>query len=259
MKMIKIYMERFGIPIEGKGKHWHKTILLIIFLLGVLCAMTIGVQIFIQRSIEKLAVTNDLNATWIGSLASYWGGIIGGIISGSLTVVGVAWTIKYYRNSDATKSRVEHMPFLIAEVKGYTDKKTDGNVTGGVNIYEINSYKIKSNDILEEKILYYRIKLRNIGQGFANTLVIYTGENFGGIAYNELIQVNNSGEFCFEIHASKNISEDNINFGVSYIDCMTNEYAQSYMMQWKSQNANDIKLENGYPNFIGQTHAIDKP
>lgn len=84
--------------------------------------MTIGVQNFIQRSIEKLAVTNDLNATWIGSLASYWGGII-----------------------------------------------------GGVNIYEINSKAI-NNDILEEKILYYRIRLRNIGQGFANTLDLYWKE-----------------------------------------------------------------------------------
>ncbi|NFO31939.1 hypothetical protein FDB41_13795 [Clostridium botulinum] len=89
-------------------------------------------------------------------------------------------------------------------------------------------------------------------------LWIYTGKNFGGIAYNELIQVNDSGEFCFEIHASKNMSGDEINFGVFYIDCMTNEYTQSYKIQWKSQKLNDIKLENGYPNFICQTHAIGK-
>ncbi len=257
MKMNKIYIQRFGIPIERKGKHWYKTILLIIFLLGSLCAVAIGVQTFMHDSIEKLSVTNDLNATWIGSLASYWGDIIGGIISGSLTVVGVAWTIKYYRDSDAIKSRVEHMPFLMVEVNGYTDKKTDSSVTDGVNIYEIKS-KATNNDILEEKILYYRIRLRNIGQGFANTLVIYTGKNLGGIAYNELIQVNDSGEFCFEIHASKNILGDDINFGVRYIDCMTNEYTQQYTIQWRSQNFKDIKLENGYPNFICQTHAIGK-
>lgn len=257
MKNNKIYSQRFGIPIERKGKHWCRMILLIIFLLGLLCALTIGVQNFIQRSIEKLAVTNDLNATWIGSLASYWGGIIGGIISGALTVVGVILTIKYYRDSDAIKSRIEHMPFLMVEVNGYTDKKTDDSIIGGVKIYEINSKSI-NNDILEEKKLYYRIRFRNIGQGFANTLVIYTGDNFGGIAYNELIQVNGNGEFCFEIHASKNMSGDEINFGVRYIDCMTNEYTQLYKIQWKSQNLNDIKLENGYPNFICQTHAIGR-
>lgn len=253
----KIDIERFGIPIERKDKRWHKKILLIIFLLIVFGAVTIGVQISIQHSIDKLSVTNNLNATWIGSLASYWGGIIGGVISGSLTVIGVAWTIKYYNGSDAIKRRVEHMPFLMVEMNGYTDKKTDGSVTGGVNIYEIKSKEI-NNGNSEEKTFYYRIRLRNIGQGFANTLVIYTGDNFGGLAYNELIQVNDSGEFCFKIHINKNILGDEINFGVSYIDCMTNEYTQLYKIQWKSQNFNDIKLENGYPSFICQTHIIGK-
>lgn len=255
MNKNKIYIQRFGINIEKKGKDLCKMLLLSIFLVGIFLALIIGVQIFIQSSIEKLAVTNDLNATWIGSLASYWGGIIGGIISGALTVTGVVWTIKYYRDSDAIKSRVEHMPFLMIEVKGYTDKKTDDRVTGGVNIYEINSEKINSNTS-QEKILYYRIRLTNIGQGFANTLVIYTGKSIGGIAYKELIQVNNSGEFCLKIHTIKDISKDEINFGICYIDCMTNEYIQSYAMQWKSHNLSDIKLENGYPNFICQTHAI---
>lgn len=89
--------------------------------------------------------------------------------------------------------------------------------------------------------------------------MIYTGKNLGGIAYNELIQVNDSGEFCFEIHASKNICGDEINFGVHYIDCMTNEYTQLYTIQWKSKNLSDTKVENGYPYFIGQTHDIGNP
>lgn len=257
MKKNKIHIQRFGIPIERKGKNWFKLILYIVFLFGVLCAVTIGVQNFIQRSIENLAVTNDLNATWLGSLASYWGGIIGGIISGSLTVIGVAWTIKYYRDSDLIKSRVERMPFLMAEVKGYTDEKSAGSVTCGVNIYEINSKAINA-DTSKGKTLYYRIRLRNIGQGFASTLVIYTGKNFGGMAYNTLIQVDDSGEFCFEIHARKNICGDEINFGVRYIDCMTNEYTQLYTIQWEGENLSDTKVENGYPNFICQTHAIGK-
>jgi len=255
MKKNNIYIQRFGISIGRKSKHWCKTIILIIILLGVLSAVAIGVQFSIQGSIEKLAVTNDLNATWIGSLASYWGGIIGGIISGSLTVIGVAWTIKYYRDSDAIKGRVEHMPFLMVEVKAYTEKKVDKSVTGEVRIYEINSEAVNKNT-LEDKIFYYRIRLCNIGQGFANTLVIYTGKTFGGMAYNKLIKVDDSREFCFEVHSNKNVLEDKINFGVSYIDCMTNEYTQFYTIQWKSQNLNDVKAENGYPNFICQTHAI---
>ncbi|SHH38518.1 hypothetical protein SAMN02745245_01216 [Anaerosphaera aminiphila DSM 21120] len=252
-----ISSQRFGIPFEKKEKRKCKIvfrILLVIFLLVFLCGVTILVQTFIQRSIKNLAVTNDLNATWISSLASYWGGIIGGLISGLLTVVGVILTIKYYRDSDATKNRVIHMPFLKMEVIGCTDEEIIAN---GVNLYEINSNTI-NNDVSNEKILYYRMKLWNIGQGFANTLVIYTGETFGGIAYNELIQVNDSGEFCFKIHAGNDICGGEISFGVSYIDCMTNEYIQSYTIYLEGKDFGNAKVENGYPVFIGQTHAIDK-
>lgn len=256
MRKDKIYIQRFGIPIEGKRNHWFKMALLVIFLIAILCAVTLGVQTLIQRFIENVTVTNDLNSTWIGSLASYWGSIIGGIISGSLTVVGVAWTIKYYRSADASKNRIEHMPFLYAEMKEYIDKKAANSALKKDNVYEAYS-KVLNRDS-EEKILFYKISLQNIGQGFANTLVIYTGTNFGGIAYNELIRVNDSRELCLKIHVSKDILDDEISFAVRYIDCMTNEYAQTYTLQWKSDNYSDIKLENGYPEFICQTHAIGK-
>ncbi len=256
-----VYEERFGIEKKRKKQRYVRWVLLIIVGLFIICGLTIGVQNIIRCSINSLAVTDNLNATWIGSLASYWGGVLGGIISGVLAVIGVAWTIKYYKNSDAAKTRIEHMPFLMAEVKGYSENKNIGSVTGDVELYKIDSKIINTSPINKDeqraqRIIYYRIALKNVGQGFASTTVIYTGENIGGQAFYELIQVDCTSELCFEIHLNKEIKGDKINFAVCYVDCMTNEYIQEYCVQWKGDHLNDVKIQQGYPLFLGQTHDI---
>lgn len=272
---MKIIMKRFGITI--KKKNWFFRILKIIVLICVLSyciyKVTFGVQNYIQSSINKLSVTDDLNATWIGSLASYWGGILGGIISGTLTIIGVAWTIKYYRDSDAVKSRLEYMPFLMLETDRFTKRKEDiikEDIIKDINIYEIYSselkFKIEKNkktitknkEKIKEKIFYCKINIKNIGNGFAKTLVINTGENIGGIAYDELIQVNDTNEFYLKIHLVTDVIYDEINFAIRYIDCMTNEYMQYYKIEWSCNKFDKIKINNGYPSFICQTHEIGK-
>jgi len=112
-----IRVDRFGIPIEFKSKQIISKIMLLAVLIILLVVTTVGILEMIKNSINGLTVTDDLNATWISSIASYWGGIIGGILSGTLTVIGVIVTIRYYRDSDAKKRRIEYMPFLVAEVK----------------------------------------------------------------------------------------------------------------------------------------------
>ncbi|HBG5343100.1 TPA: hypothetical protein KQG29_000432 [Clostridioides difficile] len=256
MSKNEMRIQRFGITEKKIKKGYFKTALLVLILIGVICVITLGVQTHIQNSIGKLSIQNDsnnLNATWIGSLASYWGGILGGIISGLLTFIGVAWTIKYYRNSDLIKSRLEHMPFLKIELKEYTRKKIDG-----IELYEIGIEKKERSNIFEVENFYYRMRVKNIGQGFANTLVIYTGDNAGGIAYKKLIQVDDSSEFCFKVNMIKDVPKYELNFAVSYIDCMTNEYVQRYRIECEGKNHNDIKIDTGYPMFVGQTHAIGK-
>ncbi|CZR81528.1 hypothetical protein [Clostridioides difficile] len=261
MSKNEMRIQRFGITEKKIRKGYCNTALLVLILIVVICVITLGVQTHIQNSIGELSIQNDsnnLNATWIGSLASYWGGILGGIISGLLTFIGVAWTIKYYRNSDLIKSRLERMPFLRIELKEYTGKKIDG-----IELYEIGIKKIEESHNSEVENFYYRMRVKNIGQGFANTLVIYTGENAGGIAYNKLIQVDDSSEFCFKVHMIKDVSKKDVpkyelNFAVRYIDCMTNEYVQRYKIKCEGKNHNDIKIDTGYPTFVGQTHAIGK-
>lgn len=251
--IVKTRIKRFGIEIFDKKrcikiKKGITRIVCTVIILFLMYKLVFGMQTFIHDSIEKLSVTNDLNSIWIGSLASYWGGIIGGIISGSFTFLGVAWTIKYYRDSDAEKGRLECMPFLIIE----TIKQT--SFVKESFRYKITSNKLNNNS--NKQILHFKVKLTNIGQGFANTLVVYTGENFGGRAYNELIQVNESSDLNLEIHTVKGIYEDEISFDIRYVDSRTNEYIQHYTIQLDSQNLNTSKINNGYPSFIGQTHRI---
>ncbi len=242
---ISIKEERFGIPIERKRKHIVSKVLLIVGLIALIAILSIGIQLLIKCSINSLSVTNDSNATWLSSIASYWGGIIGGVISGTLTVIGVVWTIKYYRNSDVSKSRIEHMPFLMAEVKRLVDEK-DANHS---RIYKIHKSKQTATKV---NASLYSIQLRNIGRGFASTLVVYTGENLGGIVFKELMQVNESKKIYLEINSDDISNGAVISFAIRYIDCMTNEYIQNYSLAFND----DLTIDNGYPTFICQTHTI---
>ena len=41
----------------------------------------------------------------------------------------------------------------------------------------------------KKKQLQVNVNIKNIGNGFANTLVVHTGANFGGLAFNNVIAV----------------------------------------------------------------------
>lgn len=251
MKKNKFKFQRFGIFEKKESNHWFFKIILILALFISIYLTTIFVQNYIKSSLESLEVTNDLNSTWIGSLASYWGGILGGGISGLVTFIGVAWTIRYYHNSDKIKSRLEFLPFLNIDVVSVNIIPTEANY------YKINSNSI-NDDTLNKKTLYFKIKIENIGRGFANVLVIHTHKNAGGMFYKKLIQVNSFNEFYFKVHTDSNSIEDELNFEIQYVDCMTNEYIQNYSVKWKNKNFNNLDIDIGYPNFMGQTHNIIK-
>ena len=106
---MKVEYKRFGLPYnpqkEKKTKNkliLHIVLFLIIFI-AVAVVLTLGVEALIRLSVVQLSVDNEMNATWIGSVASYWGGIIGGMISGILAVIGVFYTILYYKEADEQK------------------------------------------------------------------------------------------------------------------------------------------------------------
>ena len=192
--------------------------------------LAIVFEMLIRNYITDLAIADTFKATWIGSLASYWGGIIGGIFSGVFAFLGVFYTIKYYKESDEEKGKIAIQPFLLVTVG------TDKDAKKG---YEIDS---KANGKKR-----FNITIKNIGNGFANTLVLHTGFNIGGIAYNKVILVGES-DYLF-LMIEPNSLKKGVTFGIQYIDAMRNEYIQEYIIAEKNGH---IDIECGYPNYIEQ-------
>lgn len=113
-----IEISRFGKnQLKHKKKKWIKPVLrgIIIVLFALL---SVKCEEIIRCNISKLSVDNDANATWVGSLASYWGAIIDGIFSGIIAVFGVLYTIQFTREADRKKERQRIQPFPNIEIVG---------------------------------------------------------------------------------------------------------------------------------------------
>lgn len=250
---IFIIEKRFGKISKPSNKRWLKKALLVLIFLFIITAISFGLLYFIEKNYK---INMEI---WISALPSYWGGIIGGIISGTISFLGVFLTIKYYRNSDLTKNRIEHMPFIhislldakCVESEKYEDIKVI-EVPG--RYYEIN----------KNKAVLVNLILENVGHGFANTLVLKLGNNFGGEAYQKLLRVGDREKLQLKFYPDDVQHALPISFSLQYIDSMTNEYFQEYSIDCKKiiglefiDNINEsISIENGYPNFIGQVHNL---
>lgn len=246
-KAEKLEEDRFGIPMHKKNKHKVlKTILLAAVCFLIIALIAISIEKILQISLDCISVNDDLNSAWLSSVASYWGGIIGGVISGTLSVIGVFFTIRYYKNSDAKKDRVKHLPFLELNI---LNKKHIVGVDLTKTYYIEGTNNRKNND---STLFLFNVQIENIGSGFAKTLVLQTNENIGGIVYNRLVKVNKTTDLQIKAY-SNNIVEEGLTFGIVYIDCMSNEYQQLYTIKCRKQN---YYIESGYPIFLGQAHDI---
>lgn len=243
---------RFGIQMyKGRERKFLKSILVIlVYLLLILTIAITAINVMntIQSSLNNISVKqcNELNSTWLGSVASYWGGVIGGIVSGSLSVIGVFLTIRHYKNSDAKKDRIKHLPFLELNI---LERKHINGVSLSKAYYIEGTNNRNDNN---SKLFLLNIKIENIGSGFAKTLVLQTNENIGGVECSRLIKVNDTTDLQIEFY-SNNVGESGLTFGIIYIDCMSNEYQQMYTIKFRKQN---YYIESGYPIFLGQVHDI---
>lgn len=233
---MRMIIKRFGLPHNPKkekkkrNRIMKQIIMFLCIFIVVAILLAIVFEMLIRNYITDLAIADTFKATWIGSLASYWGGIIGGIFSGVFAFLGVFYTIKYYKESDEEKGKIAIQPFLLVTVG------TDKDAKKG---YEIGS---KANGKKR-----FNITIKNIGNGFANTLVLHTGFNIGGIAYNKVILVGES-DYLF-LMIEPNSLKKGVTFGIQYIDAMRNEYIQEYIIAEKNGH---IDIECGYPNYIEQ-------
>lgn len=233
---MKIELQRFGKPYEpGKERRKKRNSLIgvIVFLIiAIVIASIISIRIEV---VIRECIVQGQEETWAASVASYWGGIIGGMVSGILAFLGVFYTIRYYKESDAQKERAAVQPFLMVELwQGSRHDLTTGFSLGD-----------HTDDEEKKKTIYVAIK--NIGHGFAKTLVIHTGYNIGGIAFNRVINIGDCTYTFFVVN--KDSLKDGAPFALQYIDSMTNEYIQEYTIK-----ADDsiIDIECGYPQLIEQ-------
>lgn len=236
---MKIEIKRFGLPYNPKkqkkvrNKITKQIIIFLCVFIIIAATLSVGFVIVMRNYISSMTIKDQIDSTWIGSLASYWGGIIGGVISGVLAFFGVFYTIRYYKESDEQKEIAAIQPFLLVTVGSNKEAKS------GFELGPKYDNKKATKEI--------KVTIKNIGNGFAKTLVIHTGFNFGGMAYNEVISVGEIESLFFMADANDLIK--GINFGIQYIDAMRNEYIQEYEVV---ENYGQVKIECGYPGFLEQ-------
>jgi hypothetical protein len=155
------------------------------------------------------------------------------VISGVLAFFGVFYTIRYYKESDEQKEIAAIQPFLLVTVGSNKDAKSG---------FELGPHSDENKATKEIKVT-----IKNIGNGFAKTLVIHTGFNFGGVAYNKVISVGEVESLFFMVDPNDLIK--GIKFGIQYIDAMRNEYIQEYEVV---ENHGQIEIECGYPGFLNR-------
>ena len=233
---MKIKMQRFGKPYEpGKERRKKRNSLIVVlvflFIAIVLVALvSIGIETVIRHR-----VVLGLEETWAASVASYWGGIIGGGVSGILAFLGVFYTIRYYKESDAQKERAAVQPFLMVDL-GQDPKYEQGH-----------GFSLGNQTDDKEKQKTINVAIKNIGNGFAKTLVIHTGYNVGGFAFNKVITVGDCTYTFFVLN--KDSLKDGLSFALQYIDSMTNEYIQEYIIK---EESSAVVIECGYPQLLEQ-------
>lgn len=92
--IMKIKIKRFGLPYNPgkerrvKNRTTKHIILFLCLFIVVAVMLAIGFEILMWNHIASFAINDTIDSTWIGSLASYWGGVFGGAIFGVFAFFG---------------------------------------------------------------------------------------------------------------------------------------------------------------------------
>ena len=142
---------------------------------------------------------------------TYWGAVIGGIASGSIAVIGVYATISYYRKSDAEKTRLAIRPFF--EIL----------VTQAYPLSIVPEKPVWIAKAEDEALLKFKIRCRNIGEGFAQIRSIGT-TNEDSSEYRRVVYSHEQFELVLQL--PENPENDEFSFLIYYEDSLGNEYTQ---------------------------------
>lgn len=210
---------------------------IVIIVVGVI--ISIIAQTVLKNNAMLAYANGNIDSTWLGSVASYWGGIIGGIISGTLACTGVVFTIRYYKESDADKERKSVRPFLL--VREYTEY-----VPPKEGVYFIDKdYKNKDS---------VRIRIKNIGNGFAHIYSVCYGFDYEE-SYRRIYELGEDGDLSLVI--DKEWLTEPIISAVKFHDSMGNAYIQEYV--WYDRGGRESSITNSDPELIKEktSRSID--
>ena len=191
------------------------------------------------RNIYSVKPYNEANtATWISSVASYWGGIIGGAVSGMISLGGTFIIINYYRKSDISNRQISNQPFLnIKLLDNYSNKPA--NLNDFLHLCDIGK---------GDRIIYTHIELKNVGKSFARTGVYYNGSNFGGNAFQYIVEAGETLEKKVLIGIKYSKQDVEASLGIMFFDCFMNEYIQVFNFKVDG-NTKSVNVEADYPNL----------
>ena len=204
------------------------------FLIGLpIVVFIVFAALFIEQSILRSAYVcqfAEQQSTWVASLPSYWGGIIGGLVGGSISFLGIAITIKYYRNADIENRRLNIQPFLVIQ------SETTKSFTGSKK--PLFSFENASE-------VFVKCMITNIGRGFALIITYNDGSIAGGYSYRHTLQKDCAiKDFVFCV-PNKDCEHT---FYIQFMDEYMNEYIQSFNIIVKKNN-NDLPKVTINPDF----------
>ncbi len=112
--------EKIWIAVQSEKREANKItkhiVLFLCLFIVIVAIATVGFAMLMRNDISCLTINDTVDLAWISSLASYWGGVIGEVISGVLALLGVFYAIKYYKESDEQKEKSLIQSFLLVTV-----------------------------------------------------------------------------------------------------------------------------------------------
>lgn len=215
-------IRRYNRRTRRKSNPWLFTIWAVIILLAIL-GTAIGIS---------WCVSNTMKET-----DAYWGSVIGGIVSGVFTYIGVLFTVYYYKRADKKKDIIRIRPFF------YCKKYSSIDAESCTFLYVDSSWKADEKPRRPPYREVCCLKLTNVGNGMAyiEEVSIDGHDSTESVSFQYCYAVNDS--IIVELVLEKNFELNEALF-ISFYDSDYNEYIQGVRLRGP---AKDPMIQNMSP------------
>lgn len=221
-------------------KKFFKTHWLIVGLFVILCCL----GFFVWRGYQSVISYVDINGVDKGSVYNtYLATITGSFVAGTITLLGVLLTILYYKQSDYDRRKLEYMPYLMVS---RFDESCNLTFLLDVNFEKAEDYT------------EYNLKVRNIGNQYAQLKDIIDGKTSTIVGYDIVIPKNES--IYFRLRISKESLHTGREFIFTFSDAIGNNYAQTYFFNYPNEESEyfDLNIDNRYPELNKDNRVIKR-